>query len=203
MPRGGRREDERLEDSPVYGSWRDQRGDRNRSRKKTRTRKKIFCFGKERRWVLQSVDPASRWLRRLPLPAGEGRRAGSGPAKVSAAGPDCAACSGRLAGRILKFRCGDGTTPSTDPRAPPHPSRSLTGSGSTTRGPGIRAQPTPLPSGRRAGAPRREVVCEAASRVAQSRAPRWPRAIRRARVQRGQSDGNHRAERSGAHDLTP
>ncbi len=43
---------------------------------------------------------------------------------------------------------------------------------------------------------------EAASRVAQSQAARWPRPIRRARVQRGHSDGNHRAERSGAYDLT-
>jgi hypothetical protein len=34
------------------------------------------------------------------LPAGEGRRAGSGPAKVRAAGTGCAACSGRLAGRV-------------------------------------------------------------------------------------------------------
>src|SRR5690606_34908189 len=51
------------------------------------------------------------------LPAGEGRRAGSGPADLRAAGADSAACSGRLAGRILKFRRGDGTPHSTDPRA--------------------------------------------------------------------------------------
>jgi hypothetical protein len=69
------------------------------------------------RWPSFAVVAASP----PPSLAGEGRRAGSGPAKVCAAGTGCAACSGRLAGRIWKSRRGDGTTHSTDPRAPPHP----------------------------------------------------------------------------------
>jgi hypothetical protein len=120
---------------------------------KIRTRKKIFWFGEDRRGCHSALTTLRGGCGASPsLPAGEGRRAESGPAKVHAAGAGSAACSGRLAGRILECRRGDGTAHSTDPRALNHPPpRSLTGSWSMgRRGPGTRdpGSAGAIPSGR-------------------------------------------------------